>query len=38
MVPSDKDLEALGKFYGYDDPQILMREAVVVPKLEEAHS
>ena len=36
MVPNDKDLEALGKLYGYDDAHALLLEAVVVPKLAEA--
>ena len=36
MVPSDEDLESLGKLFGYEDPHVLLLEGVVVPKLEEA--
>jgi transcriptional regulator with XRE-family HTH domain len=34
MVPNDQDLEALGRLYGYDDPHVLILEAIVVPKLD----
>jgi hypothetical protein len=36
MKPSDEDLAAFGKLYGYEDPHILILEFAVVPKLEEA--
>lgn len=34
LVPSATDLQGLAQLYGYHDPQVLMREGVVVPNVE----